>query len=110
MWVYAIQAGEDGPVKIGMTVDPPQRIKTLQTANAQPLRPLGLWQGTGADERALHEAFAADRLHGEWFTPNPDLVALAEWLDGGSCEWHAEGRCLAGEPGTCPGCGVEFAA
>lgn len=107
-WLYAIQAGEGGPVKIGTTVNPPQRLKTLQTANPERLRPLALWRGSLDDERALHETYADLRIAGEWFRPDPELLDVLSWLDRASCEWHSEDECLAGEPGVCPACGVEF--
>ncbi len=107
-WLYAIQAGEDGPVRIGTTLSPSQRLKTLQAANAERLRPLALWRGTPDEERGWHQTFGALRLQGEWFRPEPELLSMLAQLDRASCAWYEEDECLAGEPGVCPACGVEF--
>jgi hypothetical protein len=34
--------------------------------------------GNGREERELHAQFSAHRLHGEWFTPAPDILAEIE--------------------------------
>jgi hypothetical protein len=37
-------------------------------------------RGTHKDELALHASFAANRLHGEWFDPHPDMPSV--YLEG----------------------------
>lgn len=76
-FVYFIQQGTDGPIKIGSSVDPQARLRALQTANPHPLRLLAKAPGDVRDERALHERFSEHRINGclEWFSPAPDLLA-----------------------------------
>lgn len=87
-WVYFIQEGTDGPIKIGYTASNPRsRMLTLQTGNAKPLRLLTCAPGTIEDERKLHEKFAKLRMTGEWFQPDPSLLGFVhgvEWSERGS--------------------------
>jgi Meiotically up-regulated gene 113 len=74
--IYFLQASIGGPVKIGFAADVERRVRELQCGSPFPLRVLAAWQGDGRDERELHERFAADREHGEWFRPTAELRAL----------------------------------
>jgi hypothetical protein len=67
--VYFVQAGEDGPIKIGWSQHLDHRKASLQTANAHKLRVLGTVPGTRRREAALHAQFAHLRMEGgeEWF-------------------------------------------
>lgn len=69
LYAYAIQAGEGGPVKIGVSKDPARRLRELQKANAEKLRGLAAWRVLGLEEAQLHEEYAELRIHGEWFEP-----------------------------------------
>lgn len=84
-WLYAIQAGHSGPIKLGLAKNPAERLKTLQTANADTLRPLGAWAVFADEEKLLHAEFDHARLRGEWFRPEPELLetirALAAYWD-----------------------------
>jgi len=68
--VYFIQAGgDDGPVKIGWSLNPMKRLRSLQTGSGQVLRLLAVMPGDRKKERAMHRAFSSRRIHGEWFNP-----------------------------------------
>lgn len=67
MAVYAIQAGDNGPVKLGYG-NAEARLADLQIAHWQELRIIRLWEGGEAEERILHARFADLRLRGEWFS------------------------------------------
>jgi hypothetical protein len=75
-WIYAIQAGENGPIKIGIATNPTERLKTLQQGNAADLRGLAAWRAPSCEERQLHREFDYARIRGEWFQPVPELVDL----------------------------------
>jgi hypothetical protein len=64
--VYFI-GGKEGPVKIGVSLNPGQRLENLQTASPEPLDLLAVVPGGLQLERAYHEAFAHLRIRGEWF-------------------------------------------
>lgn len=69
MPVYLVQAGGDGPVKIGWTKAVGRRLGELQAASPVELELRGVLDAPPELEAALHRAFARLRLHGEWFQP-----------------------------------------
>ena len=82
--VYFIQACGGGPVKIGRSADPRARIATLQTANPDHLRIVATMPGGVAVERMLHRMFERHRVRpdGEWFNPEPEVLAFIRELGG----------------------------
>jgi hypothetical protein len=75
--VYFIQAGKDGPIKIGVADDPEQRRNDMQTGNHAELTLLAIAPGGVAYERELHSLFADWRIRGEWFdSAAPGLTDL----------------------------------
>jgi len=73
-YVYFIQVGTDGPIKIGFSKsDPSHRVHQLQCGCPWPLRLVGFVPGTKFNERCLHERFAQLRMEREWFRPEIDL-------------------------------------
>lgn len=89
-FVYFIQAGISGPIKIGVTGNPLQRLGQLQTGNAENLRILAIHPGTVGLERALHRYFAPYQLKNEWFDPCEELLDLIE-SPHTLAYWEAEG-------------------
>jgi hypothetical protein len=89
-YVYVIQWGEDGPVKIGMANSPDQRLADLQCANWMELRLIAVVPfrtGSRLVEKKAHELAAEDRLRGEWFDLHPTdaiecILAAASALGG----------------------------
>jgi hypothetical protein len=67
MPVYVIQAGDDGPCKIGHATNVERRRWELQCSTHVRLRVVAVYVGGKRQERALHEQFKAVRLAGEWF-------------------------------------------
>jgi hypothetical protein len=73
--VYFIQAGEDGPIKIGTTTGWAEtRMAAMQTGCPQKLRFLCYVPGGPDVEARLHGRFSSYRLQGEWFDPSESLV------------------------------------
>lgn len=87
-WAYAIQAGEHGPVKIGVTNSPATRLTTLQQGNAETLHGIAAWRAPACEEKQIHEDFAHARIRGEWFRPVPELVDLVLLLGGYFDDWE----------------------
>jgi hypothetical protein len=75
-YVYFVQAGTDGPVKIGFTTSPSLRLSAIQIGSAKRLRLVCAVPGGRCLEMALHKAFAGAQMSGEWFKPTPKLVAM----------------------------------
>lgn len=67
-YVYLIR-GNDGRYKIGITKNPKQRIRQLQTGNSDDLTIIETYQSENAFkiETALHNRFSHVRQSGEWF-------------------------------------------
>lgn len=82
-YVYFIQGGEGGPIKIGTGNNLRVRLKHLQIGNPQKLRvthkiAMPSRKEAFALEKQLHAEFAVWRLEGEWFEPVPELAVLAK--------------------------------
>lgn len=78
-FVYFIQRVDGtGPIKIGVADDVPRRLGGIQTSHPEPLHVLAVMRGGVSMERSLHERFASLRMQGEWFRPEPDLLAFIE--------------------------------
>jgi hypothetical protein len=75
-FIYFLQRGETGPIKIGRSTQLKRRIRVLQTACAEKLRLICAVEGDWALELAWHNQFNADRLQGEWFRPDRVLNYL----------------------------------
>jgi len=87
-FVYFIQAGQAGPIKIGKADQTGGRLRGLQGAHYRELRLLGETPGGLQLERHLHDVLAEFRIRGEWFRPTFPvlatirmvLVAQTRWL------------------------------
>jgi hypothetical protein len=66
-------AGLDGPIKIGHSWCPANRLVDLSAWSPWPLQLIGAVSGLGTDERWLHSCFADCHSHREWFHSTPRL-------------------------------------
>lgn len=67
-YVYFIQRGDNGPIKIGRTGNIENRLAQLQTGSAETLRLLGSFaEVQGVTEKKFHLLLGKYRLEGEWF-------------------------------------------
>lgn len=83
-WVYFIRpVGMDGPVKIGASRIPEQRIETLSSWSPFKLEVVAKVRGDVTLERNIHECFADIHSHKEWFRADPRLTELIEKLAAG---------------------------
>lgn len=78
--IYFIQRGEDGPVKIGTSVDPDTRLRTLQTAVPEPLKLLDVIPGDRKREVEIQRDLAPFRINREWFEPAAELLTYIRSL------------------------------
>jgi hypothetical protein len=74
MAVYMIQAGKDGPVKIGVGYNPKARLAGMQTSHYETLTIIRLLDGGIGEERILHDRYASLRIRGEWFRFCPTML------------------------------------
>jgi len=71
---YFLQAGTDGPIKIGSTRNLAVRLRTLATMSPVPLTLLAVVPDD--IELECHEKLQPWRLHGEWFAPTTAVLAF----------------------------------
>lgn len=72
--VYFIRCGNDGPVKIGTSVNPDRRLYEYRIGCPYSLRFIGVMNGNKRLEGKLHKMFAEFNIHGEWLEPVPELI------------------------------------
>jgi len=75
--LYFIQSGENGPIKIGHSSDPDERLASLQVGNPQHLRLLAAVEfgsDAAAQEQLCHRTFRVEHIRGEWFQPSHLLI------------------------------------
>ena len=75
--------GQDGPIKIGCSINPVNRLQVFLIWSPLRLELVGVADGGHEYERDLHARFARQRLHGEWFAPSPDLTNLINQINNG---------------------------
>lgn len=66
--LYFMQEQGTGLIKIGRSVDPKRRLRTLQTGNGKTIRLIAVFEGRGVEELYLHEHLKRWRVKGEWFS------------------------------------------
>lgn len=71
-FIYAIESG--GRIKIGFSEKPERRFTKVASDAPFPCVLLGFWPGSASDELAIHAAFNAIRVHGEWFVATEALL------------------------------------
>lgn len=81
-YLYFIQQGKSGPIKIGIATDLVRRLLQLQNGNPEQLCLLRALRGADyAVEAKVHERFAKERVLGEWFEPSSRLLRFIESVD-----------------------------
>ena len=82
MFIYLLQQGAFGPIKIGKTANLKARFSSIKSGNPTDIFLRLLLRGDHATERGLHQRFAALRIAGEWFQPGLELLAFIKKPDG----------------------------
>jgi DNA-binding transcriptional regulator YdaS (Cro superfamily) len=86
--LYFLQAGMDGPIKIGGTkLAIEKRLSAIQNGCPYKIRILLTVEGTRTQERALHRAFENDRSHGEWFLASDRLLSTIGKIAASGFNW-----------------------
>jgi hypothetical protein len=76
MPVYFIQIGIDGPVKIGRTRNPKQRLEALQTGHYETLALIRVIDGGKEEELWFHREFQDFHIRNEWFKFHDNMMVL----------------------------------
>ena len=65
--VYFIQVMNDGPIKVGFTVNPKRRFKVIQGCNHEKLKMIAVIPGTHSLENRIHKDLRElDHLRISW--------------------------------------------
>lgn len=93
--IYFVQAARLRLVKIGLALNPVERVCELQVGSPDLLNLLGSircedQRAAAAYERELHRRFAEDRLHGEWFSPSEAIMEFIATEVAAACESEHE--------------------
>lgn len=73
-YVYFIQKGTTGPVKIGISGDLRARFNMISTHSDEPITLLAAFAGDEIDERNIQKKFSSFHRRGEWFSPDSMLI------------------------------------
>lgn len=72
-YTYFIQCGVF--VKIGVSWTPDRRMEDMQSCNPHELKLIGVIKNGGFErEKEIHEQFIKNRIHGEWFRLDDNLI------------------------------------
>lgn len=79
MYVYAIQNTTTGNIKLGISRNPEQRLKQLQTGNDCTLKLVAYKKAENKfkDETTLHYNYSSAHVRGEWFN-NSSINAITQ--------------------------------
>jgi hypothetical protein len=76
-WLYLLRAEYRGRIKIGKSLVPSKRLAEVRQISPVEIELIASFPGTALHERALHHAFGAEWVRGEWYRACPDLGELA---------------------------------
>ncbi len=78
--IYLIQAGEGGPVKIGVAKNPMARLQELQVGHPEKLVLIDSIDAfySYENEQNLHRELWHLRIRGEWFRPENEVFSRFE--------------------------------
>lgn len=86
-YVYFVQSAA-GPIKIGYSKDPQERIKDIATHNPERLFLLACTPGSLTDERRIHKVAKPYRIRGEWYTPSFPILELIHFIQKDKEKWE----------------------
>ena len=79
--VYFIQGKKTKNIKIGFSTDPNDRLRQHQTGSGEKLLLLACVEGNQELETQIQKRFDSFRVHGEWFSPNDELIRFIKSLN-----------------------------
>lgn len=76
--IYCVEAAGQSAYKFGIALSAEARLGGIQTGSPVLLTLVGYVLGRRSLEPLIHKVMAAHRVHGEWFRPDPPVLALVE--------------------------------
>ncbi|MEO1084643.1 MAG: GIY-YIG nuclease family protein [Acidobacteriota bacterium] len=83
--IYFLQPVTGGPIKIGCSIAPEERLATYASWSPLPLQLLVAVPGGLPAEAGIHKEFLDERLHHEWFRPSGRLLKLIDEIKANGC-------------------------
>lgn len=77
-WLYFIQQGDDGPIKIGHARSPRRRLGELQPGSSDDLHIVAACEDGAGLESEVHAALRDHWIRGEWYDADAVLTFLVE--------------------------------
>jgi len=87
--IYFIEESGTGAIKIGLTGDIKKRKSGIKSSTPHQLRVLGVMMGDIQDEAELHKKFSQYNIQGEWYRPEPELLAFIKTICQQQHAWNA---------------------
>lgn len=85
LFIYFLRpVGMDGPIKIGCSLRPGERLAALMAWSPFPLEIVATAPGNFGIEGKIHRCFSDCHFHSEWFHAKPHLLAAIEAIKGGA--------------------------
>jgi hypothetical protein len=84
--IYVIGSSRDGPLKVGLSIDPWGRKEELQPGHPEKLRVFATFVVRAEHEcleKKIHEDLREYRRSGEWFMVPIEMALLSIWLEHG---------------------------
>jgi hypothetical protein len=89
-WVYFLRRADGvGPVKIGCSQRPEDRLSNFMQWSPYPLQIVARLLGDESLERRFHAQFSGQHSHREWFHPSPELIRVIDELRAGNFDTAA---------------------
>lgn len=79
--VYFIQAGDDGPIRIGSTLNLKSYFRQMQSCNPCEVYLRGAMPGWYKESARVCDSFVLSKLRQDWFLPDAELLAFIAALD-----------------------------
>ncbi len=82
--LYFIRSGKEGPVKIGIAIDPLKRLEECQIGNSEKLLLIGSKEIEGNAkivEDEIKRMFGHLHIRGEWFKPDQEMSDFIDNID-----------------------------
>lgn len=78
MYIYAIRESETGRIKLGISKNPNERLRQLQTSNSQKLELIAYKKAVNrfSDEKEMQIKNNKYHIRGEWFKPEVDISSI----------------------------------
>ena len=81
-YIYFIQQGDDGPIKIGYSTDVTERIRRMRTCSPYEIYIRLVISGNLDFEKNIHKKFKKYKMRGEWFQNTKEIREYIKSLGG----------------------------